>query len=708
MPDQYEIVWENGNMTLKPKKIQAVTFKSLQDNPAFSGEALQVNAGTTFSTPAFTSNFSFNTTDQNTPIFNFPMPFQPTKISQPTASPAPKVAVENTFMHDDVAGKKEQEKQESYNRIDNQQLMGIAGKASSALTQIGAATGNQNLANLGMFGGSAVNAIQQWKSGNQGDAIRTAADGTRQLFSGLHKNDSSLTQGINQGYSAIQDIVGEVNPYASALMSLGALGGDVFKWVGGGTDQQTTTDKIMDSDFFSWNIGALNGLAGSRTQQFGARKDVLAAGGNDYTGSSKNILEAADKAGKKYGLFSSGSRRSANRLIDKMRGQQNTMESITNLARDRRDMALSTQQLNSYNYMNKLNGGWDYTLAAKQGAKLARIRHIIDLQQRRIVEPLQESIAEFKQGGQIQEPEWEPSFYEPISEFKEGGTIEQEEWTPAFYESVSEFKKGGKTRNLEQLIAYAKEKNPRFIQRLSEAPRGIEFIDDEGNKGIGNVYLEWSTDDTGNAIIYPRIQEMEDKSLQFLSSNEAWERANKNNNILIMSPEEAKIFFAEDPEYQTAYKRGWPNMFKNYSEKVKSSTKELKEGGSLKEELKTQETEETLTPQKNVIPDGALHKNKHHMENTEGLTQKGIPVIDNDGEQQAEIEVNEIIFSLEVTKKLEELYKSYSHYTTSQKEKDDLAIEAGKLLVQEILFNTEDNTGLINTLKNGGKLNGNT
>lgn len=557
MPDQYEIVWENGKMTLKPKKVQAVTFKSLQDNPAFSGEALQVNAGTQFSVPTSTSNFSFNTTDQNTPVFNFPMPFQPTQISQPTASPAPKVAVENTFMHDDVAGKKEREKQESYSRIDNQQLMGIAGKASSALTQIGVATDNQNLANLGMFGGSAVNAIQQWKSGNQGGAIRTATDGTRQLFSGLHKNDSSLTQGINQGYSAVQDIVGEVNPYASALMSLGALGGDVFKWIGGGTDQQTTADKIMDSDFFSWNIGALNGLAGSRTQQFGARKDVLAAGGNDYTGSSKNILEAADKAGKKYGLFSSGSRRSANRFIDKIRDQQNTMESITNLARDRRDMALSTQQLNSYSYTNKLNGGWDYTLAAKQGAKLTRIKHIIDLQQRRIVESSQESVAEFKQGGQIEE--WEPSFYEPISEFKEGGIIEQEEWTPAFFEN------GGKIEN-----------------------------------------------------------------------------------------------------------------------------------------------EEILTPQKNVIPDGALHKNKHHMENTEGLTQKGIPVIDNDGEQQAEIEVNEIIFSLEVTKKLEELYKSYSHYTTSQKEKDDLAIEAGKLLVQEILFNTEDNTGLINTLKNGGKLNGNT
>jgi hypothetical protein len=58
---------------------------------------------------------------------------------------------------------------------------------------------------------------------------------------------------------------------------------------------------------------------------------------------------------------------------------------------------------------------------------------------------------------------------------------------------------------------------------------------------------------------------------------------------------------------------------------------EYKEGGSIKEELETPEIEETN--QKNLIPEGALHKNKHHMEHTEGLTQKGIPVVDNDGEQ---------------------------------------------------------------------------
>lgn len=131
---------------------------------------------------------------------------------------------------------------------------------------------------------------------------------------------------------------------------------------------------------------------------------------------------------------------------------------------------------------------------------------------------------------------------------------------------------------------------------------------------------------------------------------------------------------------------------------------DLYERGGKTEELEAPKIEETT--QKNVIPEGALHKNKHHMENAENYTQKGIPVIDNDGEQQAEIELNEIIFTLEVTKKLEELYAKYNDYEYSSKEKDEVAIEAGKLLVKEILFNTDDRTGLLKTLKIGGKING--
>lgn len=100
----------------------------------------------------------------------------------------------------------------------------------------------------------------------------------------------------------------------------------------------------------------------------------------------------------------------------------------------------------------------------------------------------------------------------------------------------------------------------------------------------------------------------------------------------------------------------------------------------------------------NVIPDGALHAHKHHLENVdekfEDVTAKGIPVITEekggDIKQHAEVEREEIIFNLDVTKQLEKLMQDGS---------DEAAIEAGKLLVHEILENTVDNTGLLNTVE---------
>lgn len=94
----------------------------------------------------------------------------------------------------------------------------------------------------------------------------------------------------------------------------------------------------------------------------------------------------------------------------------------------------------------------------------------------------------------------------------------------------------------------------------------------------------------------------------------------------------------------------------------------------------------------NVIPEGALHARLNHLD-IDNITNKGIPVIAKDGnkiEQQAEIEVNEIIFHKDLTLKLEKLWEEGT---------DEAAIEAGKLLVKEILENTEDNTGLIDQVE---------
>ena len=140
---------------------------------------------------------------------------------------------------------------------------------------------------------------------------------------------------------------------------------------------------------------------------------------------------------------------------------------------------------------------------------------------------------------------------------------------------------------------------------------------------------------------------------------------------------------------------------------INLETIQIMEEGGRTDKPKQESDKIEETNQKNVIPEGALHAHKHHMENAEDLTKKGIPVVDNKGEQQAEVEKNEIIFSLEVTKQLENLYKRYQEDTNTQKEKDELAIEAGKLLVYEILHNTIDRTGLIKECKKGGTLDEN-
>jgi len=92
-----------------------------------------------------------------------------------------------------------------------------------------------------------------------------------------------------------------------------------------------------------------------------------------------------------------------------------------------------------------------------------------------------------------------------------------------------------------------------------------------------------------------------------------------------------------------------------------------------------------------------LHKELNHLDLD--VTNKGIPVVtmEDGGEvkdQHAEIEREEVILNLNLTKKLEELYKKYE-----EDPKDEYAIEAGKLLSSEIIENTQDNTGLLNTIE---------
>lgn len=316
-------------------------------------------------------------------------------------------------------------------------------------------------------------------------------------------------------------------------------------------------------------VKGINSLGGKRAKKFSINQATAAQVGASYGGSMTDITNAANKAGKKYGLFSGGSRRKANNLIDEAVRQQNIMTDIANDASDMQAMA--GNGFNYTNYQFGINGGYDqrYMRAAKSGMKLQdKINFVKN----------EVSINSFI-NLDTKEIEWEPVI-DDVEKFKEGGVF------------------------------------PHHVDNSS--------------------------------INYPVCE-------------------------LVWEP------IIDD--------------IADYWEPIIDDIELYREGGKTKEELETPEIEETN--QKNLIPEGALHKNKHYMEHAEGLTQKGIPVIDNDGEQQAEIELDEIIFTLEVTKKLEELYKEGT---------DEAAIEAGKLLVKEILFNTDDRTGLIAKCEKGGKI----
>ena len=357
---------------------------------------------------------------------------------------------------------------------------------------------------------------------------------------------------------------------------------------------------------------ALKGLG----SLFGAGvKSVKGNTANELVDTSSSYTGEDALASKKFGLLGLRGAKKYAGLVTRRQYNRDLAANVLQEGKDDLLAANNVQQQQMKDTLSKNGDDWMYTLRAKQGAKIKEVKRLSSLYSKKL-----------QQGGNV------------------------------------------KKRSILELIEYAKKINPRFIQRLSEPPRGINFIDDEGQPNIGSHYLE-----SANNIVYPRIQEINGK-LKFLNSEDAYNTALKTGNYLKFNSEEEAIDFGK------GYKQGWPEFFKDYDEKT---VIEYKNGGSI-----------------NVIPEGALHARKNNLTEInpelEGITKKGIPVISKEegGEmiQHAEIERSEIIFNLETTKKLESLREQYNK-SEDKAEKDNLAIEAGKLLAQQIMENTIDNTG---------------
>lgn len=131
-----------------------------------------------------------------------------------------------------------------------------------------------------------------------------------------------------------------------------------------------------------------------------------------------------------------------------------------------------------------------------------------------------------------------------------------------------------------------------------------------------------------------------------------------------------------------------------------SQNKSYEEGGDIS---KYQLGGKIIDPSKNIIPDGALHKNRNHLsehndELKDQITEKGIPVVSENADgtitQHAEVEVGEVIFNLANTKIIEDYWQQYKETGD-----DSIAIECGKFLTKELLRNTVDKAGIKNNIE---------
>ena len=398
------------------------------------------------------------------------------------------------------------------NQIYLKQLLGGYQSVSpfiyGGLTNFGIMSGNATMANLGQLGNSLNNGIQlaqNWKglskqdktSGVAGIAGQAADTLDNMFFSKQHANDSGLTKGLNNAYDSISNAAMMFSPVGTVLggaMKAGKLLGDGLTALGVGTDQMTTTDKILDSSFMKLTpVGLINGIGAKRTQDFSANNDTIEKVGGSYGGSLNTINDAVAKANKKYGLFSGGARRKANNLINTARQQQNIM---TNISDEYQDQLANKSDLAYTRYNTDINGGYQqqYIRAAKQGAILNRIQ----LRKQREGGVLSNQLHS-KINLETQEVEWKPviNINQKTPEFKEGGelvnnqeTIQETNsvWQPNInLETIQIMEEGGKTDKPKQESDKIEETNQKNVipeGALHAHKHHMENAEDLTKKGI--------------------------------------------------------------------------------------------------------------------------------------------------------------------------------------------------------------------------------
>lgn len=471
---------------------------------------------------------------------------------------------------------------------------------------------------------------------------------TATAASNLVSNGSLSLSGLGSTASLGQGAMGVANIALDAFDPVKKSKGENIAGLGLGTVGAAAA--LASVPVAGWIAGGallatnvLGHALGRKTDSFTIDKDLYSQMGGSYGGSMYKAQDAMSKANQKYSAFNEGSRNRANREIAEAKRQQNLVTDISEEATDRRNIAQYMAAFNGLRRGYQLQGGYDQSSihVAKNGIKIEHLNKVKDI----LKSFNQQQTNQLQKGGEIKLNDFE--YY--LSTLPEA----QRDSTDYRVKDFWEF--NGKPKDFQEAI----------------------------NKEM----FKWEEDFDDNG-----------KSLGF-----SW-----HANTIAWNPETGEGEFMKSPNHKTIQKEiDWYNSkdgenFRRQYTLVKSTpywkyVKKHEGGGSIIEitsDVEMFQKGGTI----NVIPEGALHARKNNMD-MDGITKKGIPVVDKEGEQQAEIERNEVILRLEVTQKLEELSKIYYSEESSEEEKEQAALDAGKLLSDEILYNTQDNTGLLNDNK---------
>ena len=520
-------------------------------------------------------------------------------------------------------------------------------------------------------GGTAPTGTQSWFQTYGGNIASNLFDKLPNSGQFLNGNNFEMGQ-VRDGISNI--LLSSGNPYAMAAGALYGIGNKI------GVFSDTSQGLGVWNDLGNAALSLIPGLKYilPKTDKLHFSIGAQALGDQAYAGTKRDMQRDIQNSGIHIGFGTNKQQTRAN----KFNIQNEKLETIgTGVLNDSWAVASNAQNMALQDKHVKSGGYKKTSLYGKLGMKIERVKQIS---------------SQIKERENIFKPtsaEDDKAFFDSLTFdetpiFQEGGkspsapklnSVESGESPIGFSENgIPLYLKGdgtiGPVENIGEnnLFDLIKNSNANFAKRLQDPNR--KFIKLE-NGEWGNFKLAWSEDETG-VIVYPEIQEIDGKLIDLSNDrNKAWESAIKHKDYVYFPSREAAEWFT------THYK----DYYKGFQTEPQTSKEpqQFKEGGQM-----------------NVIPEGSLHARLHHMEGADNLTKKGIPVVDNEGNQQAEVERAEIIFNKEVTDKLEELLKKFNSEEHTAKEKDDFAIEAGKLLSTQIIENTDDRAGLINKVEN--------